>query len=465
MSFMDKFAAKLEKFLMPIADVVSRQKHLQAIAHGFISTLPIIMSGSFAVLFNNVLLKSDSLFGKMLNGVGGYATSVQPILDKYVIEFMNTVWFGTIAISVLFYLFSMAYFLGKSYEVDGLSCGLVAVSSYIVTLPQTAMIGLPTEGDLATVFADVVAGGVTEIGAWGMVPITGIFGAGSIFAGMIVSLIATEIFRFLTQKKITIKLPEQVPPAVSKAFAGILPGMITISVFSIIGMFFLMKLETPLYVWINDTIQKPFMNVGQSPFVYIGLIFISQLFWLLGIHGMNVVGPILDSLYLPALRANLDAAKEGKEPIYNLVRNTVDIYGMHGGSGATLALLIAIFIFSKREEYRELAKLSVGCGVFQINEPVTFGLPIVLNPIFAIPFLVIPVVCTSIGYLATEIGFAQKIYVEQPWVTPPVFSAFTGTGGDWKAAVVALATFLLAIAIYIPFVIVANKTGGAADAE
>ncbi|MGL5086449.1 MAG: PTS transporter subunit EIIC, partial [Clostridium sp.] len=209
---------------------------------------------------------------------------------------------------------------------------------------------------------------------------------------------------------------------------------------------------------IYQTIQTPLSNLGQSPLTYVIFILLSQIFWFFGLHGMNIVGPILDTTYASALQENFEAVTVNNGEALNIItRNLVDVYGMHGGSGATLGLIIAIFIFSKRAEHRELAKLSGAAGLFQINEPVIYGLPIVLNPLMFIPFVIVPVICTGIGYIATAVGFADKLYLNQAWVMPPVISAFTGTGGDIKATAVAAFTLVLSVVIYAPFVILANK--------
>lgn len=448
MKFMDKFATVLEKYLMPVASAIGGQKHLCALRDGFISTLPVSMAGSFGTLFLNVLLKPDSLIGAKLNGIDAYATSVQPFLEKWVNPVFNQIWWGGLGMTSLFLLITISYSLAKGYDQDGLAAALVSVSAYFVLTPD-AVGGLFALNDA----------GVYEGTGWGLMS-WNTFNSSAMFATMITAFVATQLFITITKKGWTIKMPEQVPPAVSRAFSAVVPGFITLVVFGIIFVIFKNVGEIAFKDAVSKAIQEPLVKLGQSPITYIFLILLSQLLWFFGLHGLNMVEPALNAMYGPALNENLELVQQGLEPVNALTRNFVDVYAMPGGSGGTLALLIAVFIFSKRQETRELAKLAVGPGIFQINEPVIFGLPIVLNVSYFIPFLLIPPICLTLAWVFTEvIPFADYLQVGAPWVTPPVLSAFLGTNGDWKAAVLAAGLLILSIVLWSPFVIAANKMG------
>ncbi|MGL5151316.1 MAG: PTS sugar transporter subunit IIC [Clostridium sp.] len=448
MKFMDKLAAFLEAKVMPIATVIGSQKHLGALRDGFVATLPMSMVGAFAVLFQNVFFKADSLVGEKLNTIESYKTGVQPFVDKYLIGITGQVWWGTLAIMSLFVIITLSYSLARAYDVDGLSAALVSIASYITLMPDMVK-GITLEQNGVKVTGD----------AWGLMS-WGYFNSEAMFAAMIIALVCTQLFVTLTKKGFTIKMPEQVPPAVSRAFSSVIPAIIVVFLVGAIGLIFKYGLEKSYKDFIWTTIQEPLMALGQSPATYIGLIVLSQILWFFGLHGMNMVGPVLDAMYGTALNKNNELVTAGKEPIYSLTRNFVDVYAMHGGSGATLCLIVAIFIFSKKQETRELAKLGAAPGIFQINEPVIFGLPLVLNPMYFIPFLITPPLLLTIAWVFTDvIPFAAKLSIPAPWVTPPVISAFVGTGGDFKAAILAAALFLLGVVIYAPFVIAANKAG------
>ena len=450
---MDKISAALEKYLMPVASFIGGQKHLIAIRDGFITSLTVSMTGALASMMNAVFFKVDSFIGQYLNKIDAYKSLVQPILDKYAIPVMGDIWFGTSAILSIFILLGVAYSLAKSNEMDGIGAALVALASWFTIFPQTAM----------GVFSKAEDGTFAE-GAWGLMSVNQL-GSNAMFSAMLVGLVAAQLFVTFAKKGWIIKMPEQVPPAVSKAFAALIPGGLTLVIFGIIAEIFAQAFKTPFVDWMLKVVQEPMMALGQSPLTYIFLIFIAQLLWFCGLHGSNMVDPALNTMYKTALLDNVNAVAQGKEPIYALTRNFVDVYAQPGGSGGTLALIIAIFIFSKRQEAKELAKIAVAPGIFQINEPVIFGLPIVLNATYFVPFIIAPPICLAIAWFFTEqIKFADYLCVELPWTTPPIISAFFGTAGDFKAAILAAALLVLSVVIWTPFVIAANRMGDSEQA-
>ena len=204
-------------------------------------------------------------------------------------------------------------------------------------------------------------------------------------------------------------------------------------------------------------LQLPFLNLSQGLGSVLVIIIAVQLFWFFGLHGTNVLGFLLEGTYLTALQMNDAAFQAGKAMEYLWTRGTFDAFVWMGGAGCTLALIIAIFLFSKREDSRAVAKLSAPMGVFNINEPVVFGMPIVLNPIYFIPWILVPVVLTIIAYLATAAGLVPFVHVVVPWVIPPVLYAFLATGGSFMAALLALVNLIIAVAIWSIFVILANR--------
>ncbi|MGL4383455.1 MAG: PTS transporter subunit EIIC, partial [Bacilli bacterium] len=157
------------------------------------------------------------------------------------------------------------------------------------------------------------------------------------------------------------------------------------------------------------------------------------------------------------LNENIIAVATGGQPTNIITKVFFDIYVFIGGSGATLGLIIAILLISRRQEYRVAAKIGLSPGLFQINEPVIFGVPIVLNPILLIPFLLTPLVLTTVAYFSTAIGFAGYTQVVIPWTTPPILSAFLATGGSIGATITALINLALSIIIYLPFVAASNR--------
>ena len=212
-----------------------------------------------------------------------------------------------------------------------------------------------------------------------------------------------------------------------------------------------------LYDIIYTTIQAPLAKVVQGLPGILLLMFVSQIFWVIGIHGNQMIKPIREPILLAAIAENTAAFEAGKE-VPNIINMPFwDMYMSMGGSGVTIGLLIAVFLVSKRADFKEIGKLSVGPGLFNINEPLIFGVPIMLNPIMAIPFILTPLVTGTIGYFATAIGFAGKAVVMVPWTTPPLISGYLATAGSLGAVATQLICIAVSVLIYLPFVKASNR--------
>lgn len=408
-----------EKFI-PVAGKIGSQRHLAAIRDGFVGIMPIVLAGAIAVLLNNTLGSWIPPLGNILTPING------------------NVWWGTLAMLGLLVTFSIGYNLAKSYNEDGLVAGIISVAAFITTLPQA-------HGDAG----------------WGYLH-WGYLDANGIFTGMIVALIATEIFVKLTKRGLTIKMPDTVPPAVIKSFAAIIPGFIALMFFGALTLIIDKAGLGSLFELVFNVIQRPLMNITQGVAAVILIPILMNLLWFFGVHGANIFEPIMQSVYLPALTANYDAVMAGGEAPHLVTKAFFDSFVHLGGSGASLAIIIAIFIVvRKRREYREVAKLSLPLGIFQINESVIYGLPIVLNPIMFIPFLLVPGVLSLIAYIATAAGIVPATYVQIPWITPVGIGAFLATGakgfGSVMAALLALINLAIATLIYLPFIAAAER--------
>ncbi|MFZ5968199.1 MAG: PTS sugar transporter subunit IIC [Bacillota bacterium] len=413
----------MERYFVPVAARIGAQRHLVAIRDGFIGIMPLILAGSFAVLLNNTLFNWMPIFGE-LKGING------------------NVWWGTFAVMTLLVVFSVGYNLAKGYGEDALAAGLISVGSFLAITPQ-----------------------VHGEAPWGYIH-WGYLNATGLFTGIIVALIATEIFVKLMKKKLVIKMPDNVPPAVGRAFAAVIPGILAVYAFGIIGYLITKTGATSLHDLIYMTIQKPLQGFSQGIFSVIVMGVLINLFWFFGLHGANIMEPVMQSLYMPALEANASAVQQGLQAPNVVTKVFFDAYVHLGGSGATLALLLAIFIASKkRKDYKEVAKLSAPAGLFQINEPVIFGLPIVLNPILFIPFVIVPGILAAIAYTATALGMVPPTFVAIPWITPPGISGFLGTGGSIAGGILSLLNLAVAFFVYLPFVILADRMTGESRKE
>lgn len=457
---MGAFNSFMEEKFMPVAAKIGSQKHLVAIRDSFIAIMPVTMVGSIAVLLNVFLRDLPTQAG-----MTGFVNAMSPIINVN-----GNVYFGSIVILALAFVFALGYNIAKTYDVNAIAGGVVAFASLVTCMAQSATFDFTLPGvsvdalsQLQTLGLDVAASGeavvLQNVSAWGYIG-SGYTGSGGLFTALIVGFICSMIYVQLMIRKVTIKLPDSVPPAVSKAFAAIIPGVVAIYVAGIAAQVCISVTGATINDMVLKYIQMPLLGLSQGFVSVIIMVFMIQLLWFFGLHGHNVLAPLMDGVYMTALNENISVYQQTLDTSqlpYLWTRGSFDAFCQMGGSGITLGLIIAIFIFSKREDQRAIAKLSWPMGIFNINEPVIFGMPIVLNPVYLIPWLIVPPVCAAIAYLATAVGLIPPVFVSVPWVMPVGIYAFLATGGSFMAALVSLFNLFVSFAIWTPFVIMANK--------
>ncbi|WP_188455025.1 PTS sugar transporter subunit IIC [Virgibacillus oceani] len=416
----------MQKFI-EIAGRIGSQRHLVAIRDGFVAIMPLVIVGSLAILVNNFPAFGDFKFVEWMNGIFGEGNWQQV---------GGSIWNGTFAILGLLIAFSIAYNLAKSYEVDGLSAGLISAAAYIMLVPWT--------GD----------GGLNA--AW--------MGTQGLFVAIILALVLTELFRLLVKSKFTIKMPEGVPEGVARSFTALIPATIILILVGLFQALMAVFAEVSVFEVIFTAIQKPLQGLGNTLPAAIIIAFVNHLLWFFGLHGTNIIGSVIEPIYLPLIEKNLDLFQSGMSAFdvpYVVTKPFLDSFVFMGGSGTTIALLIAIFIVIRNQQkhpYREVAKLSAPAGLFNINEPVIFGLPIVLNPVMLIPFILVPVTLTIISYVALATGIVPKTVAILPWTTPPILSGYLVTGGSWRGIALQVVNLAVAVLLYIPFVMAGART-------
>lgn len=462
---MEIFTKWMEKHFVPIAARVGSQKHLIAIRDGFIGIMPVTMAGAVAVLIN--VFARDLPNNYLYYGDTPGKSFISDALD-WLITINGNVWWGTLGILAIAFAFSFGYNLSKAYNVNSLAGGLISLSAFIAILAQSASFNFNLNDVPVSSLEQINALGIPAVlngtkdglelavSSWGYLPYAWTNAQG-LFSALVIGLISTMIYIKLMLAKVTIKLPEQVPPAVSKAFAAIIPGLVAIYAAALLQYLCIFLFEKGLPELILQYIQIPFQGLSQGLLSVLIIVLFVQIFWFFGLHGPNVLSPILDGVYIPLLNQNTDAYNLGKELPFIWTRGSFDAFVWMGGPGCTIMLLVAIFIFSKKQEAKAVAKLALPMGCFNISEPVIFGLPIVLNPIYFIPWIISPMILAVIAYLATDFGLVSPVCVTVPWVVPPVFYAFLATGADIMGAILAGVNLLIATLIWMPFVILANK--------
>jgi len=423
MSF-DKFS----DILSTIAEKVDDNKYLSSIKMTFTIYLPLIIIGSFATLFN-VLLTSKTT-GLAQFGPFDFLTSIEPAF--------TAIKFATMDIMTIPIIVILGMVLAKKNKQNEYVAGLVALASYITVIPQ----GIKTFVDNAE---SIVKG----------LPTSGIDASG-LFIGMILTILVIEAFSKLANiDKLKIKMPPTVPAAITNSFNAIIPLFIILIIVSILGNIFKnisgLYLNEAIYNWV----QAPLENAFQSPAGILFIIFLSQLFWLLGIHGGLIISPIRNPLAIAALAANIAAVEAGLQPTEAITLGFWFVFVVPGGAGLTFCLIIANLIASRREDHRMLSKTALVPGIFGISEPVVFGLPLILNPTFAIPFTIGPVITVGLALIAVNTGFITPNIVDVPFGIPLGINAFLGFG--FKGVIVQLLILIIGILIYLPFVLFANK--------
>lgn len=241
-------------------------------------------------------------------------------------------------------------------------------------------------------------------------------------------------------------------PAVARSFAALLPAMIVISLFGLIAAIFAAFGITDIIGSFYAAVQEPFMGLANSYPSALLIAFITPFLWFFGLHGANMIDPFLQTINAPAIEANLAAVTAGKAAPYIVNKPFIDSFVNLGGTGATFGLIIAIILVGRKHKaYNVVNNLSMAPGLFNINEPMLFGLPIVLNPIMFIPFILAPMTLVTTAYWATSLGLVPVATVMPPWVTPPILGGFLATQ-SFSGAILAAVNLVISVAIYAPFV-------------
>lgn len=426
---------KLMNGFLTFATALQSQRHIAAIKNGFTTLLPIIIVGSFCTLFSNVICNTTPGMVSLANVPGlGFLGQLKPIFDAANYGTMNML---AIGVCILVAMELGTTMLG---ETDW-SLPITSIACYISLVATTTTVTAQS-GEVLTV-TNVLTNTVTS--------------ARGMFVALIAALVSTEIYcRLVKSGKLDIHMPESVPSNVAKSFSVLFPCTLTVFIVSAVGFIFLKLTGMTVPDAIVKFIQTPLAGIMTSWIGYVILIFMTDLLWIFGIHGTQTLKGIYDPILLAAFAEN-EAAYAAGEAIPNIINTPfMSCFGTVTGAGITGGLLIAIFLFSKREDYKAIAKLAVPCAIFNINEPLTFGLPIVMNPVLAIPFMIAPAVSNIFGYFMTTIGFCGRMVVNAPWTTPPGLMAFLCAGGNIGAAITQIIVILLAAVVYTPFVIAAN---------
>ena len=422
--------------MLAVAGKISNNRLMSCIRSAFTDLMPLIIAGSFCTLFSNVICNTTPGYVSLANVPGfGWLGALKPLFDNANYGTMN---FMAIGIVIL-----LSVRIAESYGNEDKVVSLVALGSYISLCTYTASATAAESGEAVTI-SNVLARNYTN--------------AQGLFVAMLVAIISATIYVKLVQSgKLEIRMPDSVPPNVARSFAILFPATVTILLISGFGVLFQAITKMTLFDAIIKFIQAPLKNVltGLPGFMF--LIGCTVILWWFGIHGTQTLKGIYEPILLQAFAENEAAYAAGQQATNIICSPFLSAFATLTGAGVTGGLLIAIMLFSKRDDYRSIAKLAIPCAIFNINEPVTFGLPIVMNPILGIPFILTPMCTICLGYFLTKIGLAQPMVVNAPWTTPPGVLGFLASGGHIGTGIAQFLCIALSVLIYTPFVLIANK--------
>ena len=416
---MSTFLARLEIKLMSFAGRMAQQRHLGAIRDAYIAFMPFIIVGSLLLVISSF---PSETYQQMMARIFGEQWS-------YIIEIPFNVIFSTMA---LFISFMVAYRLAERYDIDKVSAGILSLAAFWILTPFQKVEGI----------------GVVIPMEW--------IGSKGLFVAMIGGLVCTELFTWLLRKKIVISMPDGVPPEVQRSFSALIPALLVLCLVLIVRVLFEATPYETIHQFIYEVLASPIRHFGTS---FIGALlttFSITLLWSVGINSGSMVNSILRPFWMENQMDNISAAQAGLTPPHIITEQFFDMIWM-GGSGATLSLIIAMLIFARSQHIKNVSRLAAGSSIFNINEPVLFGLPVIMNPVMLIPFNLVPLVLVTVQYVAMSTGLISPttgVYI--PWTLPPVISGFIVTGG-FSGAIIQLINLMIGVMIYLPFLRIIDK--------
>lgn len=416
---MNKLITFIEEKMVPKISKVTNMNYFIALRSGFLVIMPLTIIGSLFLLIMDF-------------PIPGYSDFMASIFGSDWSSYLSSASKATFDMLGLFTAGTFAYKLAETYEMDRLSNMVLAMVSYIVVTPK----------EVLTETNEIVAN---------VLPFNWL-GTKGVITAMIVAVLTVEVTRLCEKKNLIIKMPESVPDMVSKAFSSLIPGFLVVSFMLILGGI-ATHFSGSLHELIYSIIQIPLQGFTSNVWIIAIVGGLNGFLWWFGVHPT-----VVNSIMYPLLNANsvenLDLYQQGKLTFETGNVGTtqmLDQFATIGGAGITLGLVIAMLIVAKTSRLKAMSKLSAVPSLFNINEPIVFGLPIMFNPLLLIPVTLAPIISVLIAYFAMAIGFMPIFNgVLAPWTTPPIVSGFLVAG--WQGAVVQVIAVAVSVVIYYPFV-------------
>jgi PTS system cellobiose-specific IIC component len=384
---------------------LSENTYLSAIRAGMVAIVPLTIVGGLFLIVSHL-------------PVAGWEARVAPYAP--ILEIPVTATFGLLA---LFACLAIAYDLGRRLNQEAISSASIALVVFLLLQVDPANGTLRMSG----------------------------LGSSGLFTAILIALVTVRVQKFFADRNVVIRLPASVPAIVQQSFLSLTPLIFLVVCFWL--------LRFVLGIDIDARVQAVFaplvfaLNTLPGILVYALLV---TLLWSIGINGDNAVDAIVAPVFLQYLAANATAMTAGQPLPYVTAYGFFTTFVNVGGTGATIALALVLWK-SRDDGYRKVSRLSLPTQIFQINEPIFFGLPIVLNPVFMIPYVLNALVLTTGTYLLMQWNVIHKPFVNVPWTTPPIIGHYLVSGGDWRAAVWGAVSILIAMLVYFPFARAAER--------
>ncbi len=412
----------LNEKVIPIVMKFVNLKGVIALKDGILYTLPLTLIGSVFLLLAQLPYQPLNDWLAVTLGAGW----TDPLWKAYGATFNIMALMGTMGI---------AYIYTKNEGHEAFSAAVIAFVVFVLTTSSSvATKGGETVGDV--------------------IPTAWCGGKGMVTA-IIIGLIVGAVYSWFMKKKITIKMPAGVPQGVANSFAALIPAAVIILGATVVFSVFHWGLQTTLIEFIYKVIQTPLQGMTDSLGGVLFMGFAIPFLWWFGVHGSTIVGGIMGSLLTSNTLDNAAIITSGKElTIANgahiVTQQFLDQFMTVTGAGMTIGFVTAMLVFSKSAQCKQLGRLGILPAVFNINEPITFGTPIVMNPFMAIPFIITPMLSGLILYFAIATGLVPPFGgVMVPWTTPPVISGLLV--GGVRTAILQLLVLVMSFFIYFPF--------------
>jgi PTS system cellobiose-specific IIC component len=398
-------AGFLNRRVVPALTRLSDNTSLSAIRAGMVSVVPMTIIGGLFMIVSYLPVK-------------GWDRIIEPC--RQMLEIPVTATFGLLGV---FVCFSIGYELGRLLKQEAIVSATMATLVFLMIQIRREDQSLSMEG----------------------------LGSKGLFTAIVVALVTVRIQKLFSDKRLVIRLPDTVPAVVYESFLSLSP------LFFLIVCFWFIRFV--LGVDINHLVQTAFepllfaLNTLPGILVYA---FLVTLLWSVGINGDNAMDAIVAPIFLQFLAANVDATTQGQPLPYVTAYGFFTTFVNVGGTGATIAL--ALVLWNSREPgFRQVSRLSLPTQIFQINEPIFFGLPIVLNPLFMVPYVLNALILTTGTYLLMRFDLVHRPFVNVPWTTPPIIGHYLVSGGDWRAAAWGVVSIVIAMLVYWPFARAAER--------